>query len=458
MNYVFCILALKMVKLCLNTTTDSLMHKSLEAVFFFSAALIAAGILLLHLPAAHPVAIFGTVFIAASILYVVMSWALFRVEISGAALFSIIVAAIVLRWSFITVSPVGSEDAYRYIWDGKVQAQGINPYLYTALDPQLNSLHSPLLPAAMNHADLKTIYFPFSQWIFYCCYRLSGEALWGYKAVLLIAEIGSIAALYFILAMFGVPRKFILLYALCPLPIIEFAVDAHLDAVGLPLFLFSLLFYLKERKLLSYILLGLSMSVKPVGLILLPAMFFFEKGWRNKFYALLVPIMTVGVQFIPYLFASNPFETLFSFTKDWSFNGVVFEAVYSYFHDNQRSRLICAGLLGISILLLNFKRKDFLGTAYFSLAALILLSPVVHPWYAAWVAVLAPIVRRWSGIALAAGASLTSFTVMNYRLTGNWEQYPVVLAIEYLPMILFLAVELRDYFSRGEIICGVKME
>ena len=45
-----------------------------------------------------------------------------------------------------------------------------------------------------------------------------------------------------------------------------------------------------------------------------------------------------------------------------------------------------------------------------------LLSPVVHPWYVAWVAVLLPMVRRWSGIALAAGVSLTSFTVMNYRL------------------------------------------
>jgi hypothetical protein len=288
---------------------------------------------------------------------------------------------------------------------------------------------------------------------------LSGEALWGYKAVLLIAEIGSVAALFLFLSMLNIPRKYVLLYVLCPLPIIEFAVDAHLDAVGLPLFLFSLLFYLKQRKILSYVLLGFSISIKPVGLILLPAMFFFEKGWRNKLSALLVPLMTVGVQFLPYVFTSNPFETLFSFTKDWSFNGVVFEGVYLCFQDNQLSRSVCAGLLGISILLLNFRRKDFLETAYFSLLVLILLSPVVHPWYVAWVAVLLPVVRRWSGIALAAGVSLTSFTVMNYRLTGNWEQYPVILAVEYLPMILFLAAELRDYFLRGgRNIRGVKLK
>lgn len=424
------------------------MHKPLRAVFFFSVASMAAGILLLHLSTAHPAVIFGTVFIAASVMYVGMSWSLFRLEISGAALLSILVVAMAVRLSFIAGSPVGSEDAYRYIWDGKVQANGINPYLYTALDPRLDSLHSPLLPAAMNHADLKTIYFPLSQWIFYCCYQLSGEALWGYKTVLLLAELGTVAGLFLFLSMLNIPRKFILLYALCPLPIMEFAVDAHLDAVGLPLFLFSLLLYLKERKILSYVLLGLSMSIKPVGLILLPAMFFFEKGWRNKLYALVIPLMAVGVQFLPYAFTSNPFETLFAFTKDWSFNGVVFEGVYLCFQDNQLSRIVCAGLLGIVILLINFKRRDFLVTAYFSLVVLMLLSPVVHPWYVGWIAVLLPIVRRWSGIMLAAGVSLTSFTVMNYRLTGIWEQYPIVIALEYLPVILFIAVELRDYFGK----------
>lgn len=423
------------------------MHKSLQTILFFSIATIAAGILLLHFPTAHPVVVFGSVFIAASVLYAAMSWTLFRVDISEAVLLSIIAAAVVVRLSFIAGNPIGSEDAYRYIWDGKVQAHGINPYLYTALDPQLDSLHSPLLPSAMNHADLKTIYFPLTQWIFYCCYKLSGEALWGYKIVLLIAEIGTISALYIFLPLLSIPRKFTLLYAFCPLPIIEFAVDSHLDAVGLPLFLFSLLFFLKERKILSYVLLGLSSSIKPVGLIVLPAMFIFEKGWRNKMFAFLIPLITVGVQFLPYLFTSNPFETLLSFTKDWSFNGVVFEAVYLYFRDNQFSRLICGVILGIVILLLNYKQKHFLDTVYFSLVALILLSPVVHPWYVAWVAVLLPIERRWSGIALAAGVSLTSFTVMNYRLTGDWEQYPVVLIIEYLPMIVLLAVELRSHFS-----------
>ncbi|MGA7160855.1 MAG: hypothetical protein WBZ48_07625 [Bacteroidota bacterium] len=426
------------------------MQKEVSIVFFFSIISIISGILLLHLPTVHPVVIFGSMFIAASVMFTVMAWTLFRVEVPTKILFGIVAVGLIVRLSFVTTSPIGSEDAYRYVWDGKVEAYGTNPYLYAALDSRLDSLHSPHLPAAMNHADLKTIYFPLSEWIFYLSYRLSGEAFWGYKTVFLLAEVGTICALFLLLSMLHIPQKFILLYAVSPLPIFEFAVDAHLDAVGLPLFLFSLLFYLKERKTLSYVFLGLSMSIKPVGLILLPALFFFEKGWRNKLYALLIPLTTVGVQFLPYIFSSNPFETLFTFTKDWSFNGAVFESVYACVHDNQLSRLFCAGILGLLVFLLNVKRRDLPTTAYFSLLALMLLSPVVHPWYVAWMAVLLPVMRRWSGIAFVAGVSLTSFTVMNYRLTGLWVQYPAVLVIEYLPVILLMIVELREYFLKRQ--------
>jgi hypothetical protein len=383
-----------------------------------------------------------------SALYVVMAWGLFHIEIPEKSLLLIAGISLALRLSFITTNPIGSEDLYRYIWDGKVQAHGINPYLYTALDERLSFLHSQLLPAAMNHADLKTIYFPLSQWTFYACFQFSGEAVWGIKLVLLFAEVATMIGLYFLLNRLAIPKKFILLYSLCPLPIIQFAVDGHIDAVGLPLLIFSIYFLLKERKLLSLFLLGLSMSIKPVGLVLLPTFFLYEKGIGNKLKVVFIPLFIVVIQFLPYIFSSNPTETLFAFTKDWTFNGVVFESVNLYFNNNRPTRLLCAGLLGVAILLLNIKRKNLFDTLYFSVLLLMLFSPVVHPWYVTWVAVLLPIARRWSGIALAAGVSLTSFTIMNFRLTGIWEQYSIVLAVEYLPVLILLAVELRHHLSK----------
>ena len=391
---------------------------------------------------------FGTVFITVSVMYLIMAWTLFQIEVPKKTIFAIIAISLVVRLSFLTEYPIGSEDAYRYLWDGKVQAYGINPYLYSAVDEHVSFLHSPLLPAAMNHANIKTIYFPLSEWIFYSSYLLSGEALWGFKTVLLIAEGGTIIALFLLLSELAIPKKFILLYALSPLPIIEFAVDAHLDAIGIFLLVFSLLWYVRGKKMLSYVLLGLSITIKPVGLIILPVLFLHEKGWQKKLSSAGIPLAVVCIQFIPYIVTSNPFETLTTFTKDWTFNGVVFETLYYYLNDNQLARSCCAILLAIAVVLLNLKRKELWITIYFSSLALTLFSPVVHPWYVCWVAVLLPMARRWSGIALAAGVSLTSFTVMNYRLSGVWEQYPVVLVMEYLPVILLTAFELRSYVKK----------
>jgi hypothetical protein len=53
-----------------------------------------------------------------------------------------------------------------------------------------------------------------------------------------------------------------------------------------------------------------------------------------------------------------------------------------------------------------------------------------------------PIIQRWSGILYVATASLTSLTILHYRLFGVWKQEPAVLIIEYLPVIIFLFFEL----------------
>ena len=250
---------------------DQPMQKPLQAIFFFSVVSIAGGILILHLPAAHPVVIFGSVFIAASIMYMAMAWTLFQVNVPAKVLFSIIAVALLVRLSFITASPIGSEDAYRYIWDGKVETSGTNPYLYTALDTRLNVLHSPLLPAAMNHADLKTIYFPLSEWIFYSCYQLSGEAIWGYKAIFLLAEDRNVRCSFFFSPPCSTCRGNLFCYTLYALSQFLNLPSMHtLMPSVCPSSSFALFFYLKEKNILSYVLLGLSMSIKPVGLIVLP--------------------------------------------------------------------------------------------------------------------------------------------------------------------------------------------
>lgn len=429
--------------------TPSLMKSPLSTFFAVAVSGIALPFLFLHAPFSHPALLFGAVFIVSSGFYIAMALLLPRITISGSGLLATLAIAFVLRLSFVGMDPIGSEDAYRYVWDGKVQANGLNPYLYPATDPHLAFLRSPLLPAAMNHADLRTIYFPLSEWIFYGCYVVSGESLWSYKLVYLAAEALTIFGLFLLLRGAKIDRKFLLLYALCPLPIIEFALDAHLDAIGLPLLIFALFFYRTDRPILSYFVLALSISIKPVGLILLPGLFLLKRGWRNKIAACVVPPVVLVAQFIPYLFSSNPFQTLSTFTRNWSFNGPIFEPLYAMLNNNQTARLFCAVLLLVALLLLLWRRRELIDTVYFSFVALILFSPVVHPWYVAWIALLLPLTRRWSGIALAAGVSLTSFTVVTYRMTGTWIQYPLAMVGEFGPVLVLIVLELRGYFARS---------
>ena len=416
-----------------------------SAKFRFSAALglLLVGFFAIHWSPFQPVATYAFVFVSTSLVFLYLARQLFVSEPSSRVMSIAVALAFVIRLSFINLSPIGSDDVYRYMWDGKIQSRGVNPYLYAPDAPQLDSLHTQLLPAAVNHADMKTVYFPFSQWIFYACYHLSGESIWGYKLVLLVAELATLIGLLFLLRHLNIPAKFALLYVLCPLPVIQFALDAHIDAVGLPLLIFGLATYLRGNKALSYVLLALSISVKPVAVLILPILFYREKGLWNKAQVAVVPSIVIAGQFLPYAFSTNPLEGLTRFAENWTFNGVIFESLYLYFSDNQKTRLICAILLCISLLLLYMRKKEPLDAFYFSVLLLLILSPVVHPWYVSWLAVLLPFARRWSGIVYASSISFTVYTIVNYKLHGNWDQSPLILALEYIPVLVFMFLELR---------------
>jgi hypothetical protein len=402
-------------------------------------------LLSLHALPFNPVASFTWIALLTSALFLPLAYLLLNRPIARAALFTLLTAGLVVRASFLTMTPVGSDDVYRYLWDGKVQAHGVNPYRYAPSDPELHALRSDILPARVNHPDMKTVYFPFAQWIYFVCYHLSGESVWGFKLFLLLAEAATLLTLFLLLRHFAMPPKLLLLYALCPLPVLQFAIDAHLDALGFPFLLGGLLLYARGRALPGLFLLGLSLAVKPVGLVILPVLFFQENTWTARIRVIMIPLITVAVQFLPYLAGTHPFDALLVFAGNWLFNGPVFSALHLLIANNLHTRLVCAVLLVLVLLLVVLLpgRRTWLEKIYYAILALLLLSPVVHPWYVGWLAVLLPLVPRWSGIVYAGTVSLTGFTVLQYASTGVWDEYPAALALEYFPILILLILELR---------------
>lgn len=422
------------------------------APLLLSAGAIGACLLSWFVLPFHPAVALAACFMVSSALYAAFAFSLGKYELSPRLVFVLIAGAIVLRLCFLWTTPVGSDDFYRYIWDGRVQAAAINPYAHAPNDPALRSLHTEAIPARVNHPEFRTLYFPLSLWMFYLSYELSGEMIWGYKLMLLLAECATVLGLVLLLRARAIEAKYVLLYALCPLPMVQFAIDAHLDGLGLPFLVFGILLYYRKKPFASALLLGLSMSIKPVALVLLPVLFFRTERWKEKMLYIIIPLAAVLLPFLPYTSTAQPFDAILAFAKNWTFNGAVFEVINAFVANNQQSRLICAGILTAALLVLYAqKRMETHDMLYYAALLLFLCSPVVHPWYVNWLAVLVPLARRASGIAYLAMVSLAVYTSTLYILTGRWEQPALLLAVEYIPVIGLFALEmLRFARSRGK--------
>ena len=411
--------------------------------FYLLAGLEGVLLLSIHLLPLHPAVALVCAAIASSAVYLGVAYQITRTEFSRTALLCILFLSLLLRASYLTTTPIGSDDFYRYLWDGKIQSHGINPYRLAPAAEELQPFHTGSIPANVNHPEMKTVYFPFVQWFFTLAYQMTGDSILGFKILLLLAECSTMVLLWFLLLRLDLPPKLTLLYALCPLPVFQFALDAHLDGLGLPLLAAALLLFARERSAWSLLLLSLSISVKPVGLVLLPLWFLHEKGVAARARVLAFPAIVLGLQFLPYAFDANPLEGLTTFTGHWMYNGMAFSIIHSIVPHNQIARTLCALLLAVILFMVYRGKTPWPDKVYRAILALLLCSPVVHPWYVGWMALLIPVARRWSGIVLASTVSLTSITAARYILTGDWVEEPIILALEYLPVVFLVALEIR---------------
>jgi len=288
---------------------------------------------------------------------------------------------------------------------------------------------------------MKTLYPPLTEILFYVSYLIGGESYLGLKLLLLLFDLMTIYGIFLILKKLNIDKKYLLIYAFSPLPIFQFFIDAHADGFGLAFIIFAIFFYLDNRKILSYILVGLSICIKPIGLLFIPLLFFNEKSFSERTKIILLPVLICTAMYIPYVFTGLPFQALIKFAEKWTFNGVVFDILNSFMHNNQKVRLICGIIYFLIFMLILFRRKDLLEKIYLSIFLLLIFSPVVHPWYVSWLAVLLPFVPRWSGIFFVSLISLTAITDLNYQISGIWKEYTIVLILEYVPVIAIFLYE-----------------
>jgi alpha-1,6-mannosyltransferase len=239
-----------------------------------------------------------------SVVYVAVVSLSLRTKDSRALLLLGLVFAALFRLSILLAPPYLSDDIYRYVWDGRVQAAGINPYRYIPADEALAQLRDEKIYPNINRRDYAhTMYPPVAEAAFLLITRFSESVTW-MKAAMLVFEAVAVWALVQLLVSFGFARQRVLIYAWHPLVIWEFAGSGHVDALAIAFIALALLVHRKSRATLTGFFLACATCVKLFPAVLFPA---FHRWGRWKLP--LAFVATILIAYLPYL-SVGPVGTL----------------------------------------------------------------------------------------------------------------------------------------------------
>src|SRR5215470_3236422 len=231
----------------------------------------------------------GTVYLLA----VALTW---RGGFSPRALAAVLAVGLLMRLGVLLAPPYLSDDLNRYVWDGRVEAAGINPYRYIPVDPHLAALRDDTIFPNVNRSTYApTIYPPVAEYIFYIATRVSESLTW-MKATMVAFELAAVALLLRLLALFRLPRERILVYAWHPLAIWEFAGSGHIDAALVFFVALALWARRREAAWLAGCALAAAALVKFFPAVLLPALY---RRWDWKMPA--AAAATVIAAYLPFL-------------------------------------------------------------------------------------------------------------------------------------------------------------
>ncbi len=215
-------------------------------------------------------------------------------------LIAIIGLGLLMRLALVFEEPLLSTDIYRYVWDGRVQAAGFNPYLHVPADPALAALRDGAIFPRINRADYAvTIYPPVAQAFFLTVTRIA-ETLGVMRIALVGCEIVIVALIVDLLRRLDLPVTAVVAYAWHPLAVWEVANNGHVDALMLAFMILGVWLLVRARPAAGIVAVALAALVKPYALIVSPA-FWRPWDWRVP----LAAIATIILCYLPYLGAGR---------------------------------------------------------------------------------------------------------------------------------------------------------
>jgi alpha-1,6-mannosyltransferase len=262
----------------------------------FGCILLGLNLVARHLQQADDLPWFVAIALAQGAIYLFAVWVVLRDGPAPRSLAVIVIFAALLRLTILFAPPYLSDDIYRYVWDGRVQAAGINPYRFVPADTALRGLRDSAVYEHINRRDYAhTIYPPLAQSIFLGITRVSESVIW-VKTCMVGFEVGAIWLLIRLLALLGLPAERVLIYAWHPLTVWEFAGSGHVDAVAIAFLAAALWARQRNFRALTGITLAGATLVKLFPAVLFPVLYR-RWDWRMP----LGFLLTLAAAYVPYL-------------------------------------------------------------------------------------------------------------------------------------------------------------
>ncbi len=214
----------------------------------------------------------------------------------------ILLGAFIFRVMLLPQMPWLSHDSWRYLWDARIILHGYSPYVYPPNSEILKPLRDALIYGNSGFLDVPTVYPPVAQGVYVLSYLLAPSNLFVLKTIFICLDMVTCAGLALLLMRRGLDPRRVVIYAWCPLPIVEFAIEGHVDALTLTLIVLTLLCTSSSRRdtrimrVLTGFLIALATLTKIYPILLLVVVV------RRRDWALLITCFaTIVVAYIPFI-------------------------------------------------------------------------------------------------------------------------------------------------------------
>ncbi len=334
----------------------------------------------------------------------------------------LLVFAVVFRATMLLSEPSLTVDIYRYYWNGKLLANGVNPYMHLPSSEELIPYRDEIYEKLV-YKQVNSIYPPLAQLVFALSYIVH-PSLFTLKLASTLFDLGSVIVLLKILKMRGAENR-VIIYAWNPLVVVEFASSGHADSMAV-FFVLLTYYLLRDRPTAAGAALAMGVASKLYPILFVPFFLLRNPRVMPGFLAVLVLL------YLPFAGAGlKMFEGLEVFLRYAKFNPGLF-SVLEYalgFEAAKHASIILVALAYPFVL----RCRDLVWGWYLILTLYLVLSPMVHPWYVAWGLSLAPLVGSYSWVAFSALISLSYLLVQKTPQGIIWLPDPAITLAQYLP-------------------------